>query len=458
MTVSTVSSAEPPLEAFPYAGWIPTANGRLSFRHLGESRNPADAIYTNVTTDTRRLILVYQRRDLSDLLFQTIIHYLCNVEDRFWFAIAATSTGSPSDSDEIAGRVYIYKSKEDWRSKAQPVVRDSIEQLNDARLSFHSNRDPLIEHEFNRARTVLDATADIRADFLILRTGEVYLSNPVFSDSGLEYASVDYAESLRQDFRKWTLDQCYFFLRDIGHTHQHHAPSADTILILQERDAAGVRWRRNIIFSLHHYIIRIRRFGDVKPLYQASGILAYCSSFKKICERQLGDDAASQIPPFNEEALQQSLNARAGEQVQRLASLGTEAIIRLGRRTVGVAILAVAVAVLVMLIQPQIEKGEIPELTVAGNIVSEHLIGVVVLLIVFTAIMWGYTSDKLKAWQFSRDILEASNVRRRRAMLVFFGLAVCVFLLSVWAGYPAYRDIVEAFRALWNAFSLSSPR
>lgn len=451
MTASTVSSAEPSLKRFPYAGWIPSANGRLSFRHIGESRNPSEAIYANVATNARRIILGYQRRDLSDLLFQTIIHYLCNIEDRFWFAIAATSSGTASDADEIAGRVYIYKSKEDWRSKAQPVVRTSINQLNNSRLWLQDNRDQLVDQEFDRAKAVLDFTADVHADFLICRTGEVYVAPASFSDSELEYASIDYATSVRQDFPKWILDQCYFFLRDIAHRHQHHAPSSDTILILQHRDPPGVIWRRNIIFSLHHYIIRTRRFGDIRSLYQASGILAYCNSFRMICERHLSAQLASQIPPFNDKSLRQSLEARSREQEQRIAALGTQAIIRLSKRTVGISVFAVAIAVLIMLLQPQFEKGEIPELTAVGNVIRGHLLGTISTLFTSLCIIWIFTSDRWIEWRFSRDVLEAANVRRRGAAFVFFLLGLAVIAFTAWLALPAYHDAYTIFWGLLRA-------
>src|SRR5262249_50678624 len=98
MTASTVSSAEPDNKKYPYAGWVPTANGRLSFRHVGESKNPTESVYANVGTEAERLVLAYQRRDLSDALFQTVINFICNIEGSFWFALAIKSIGTPSDA------------------------------------------------------------------------------------------------------------------------------------------------------------------------------------------------------------------------------------------------------------------------------------------------------------------------------------------------------------------------
>jgi hypothetical protein len=55
-----------------HVGWIPTANGRLSFRHIGEAKHPTPSKYANVATKSDRIIVAYQRRNLSDSVFRTI--------------------------------------------------------------------------------------------------------------------------------------------------------------------------------------------------------------------------------------------------------------------------------------------------------------------------------------------------------------------------------------------------
>ena len=135
MTHSTESSsgAEPSIKIYPYAGWIPTANGRLSFRHIGETTHPSECIYANVATDDRRFILAYQYRQLSDVLFRSVIEYLCNISGDFWFSIAARSIGAPGEADQIEGSIFIYKSKDDWRV-AEPFVRPTRNALIDPDL------------------------------------------------------------------------------------------------------------------------------------------------------------------------------------------------------------------------------------------------------------------------------------------------------------------------------------
>jgi hypothetical protein len=445
-----VSSVDVTAANFPYAGWIPTANGRLSFRHIGESRNPTESFYANVTVESRRIILAFQRRNLSDLLFQTVIHYLVGIEDRFFFVIAATSEGNPAYTDEITGKIYIYKSKDDWKTKARAVLSRTIKSINAYRLSVTIDRDRRIEDDFAEANRTLDGTCDVHISFVLQRTGDVFFSKPVFLDRELEYASVQYASELNQDFAKWIADQCYFFLRDLTHMHQHHSPSSDTILILQRNDDEGIEWRRNVIFSLHHYIIRAKRYADASSLYQAAGILAYCNSFQRICLRHLGDNA-KRIPPFNVATLLQSLSARASEESQKAAERGVRSILRSTWRASGIAILAAFIAIIAMLAQPQIEKGRIPELTQLSGIVGRHIVGIFIWIIALFLAFWIVTSDVMTRWAFGKDVLEAANVKRKNAIVVFTVLSLATLAVASWIGFAALQDFWRSLVELWKA-------
>jgi hypothetical protein len=280
---------EPPCEEYPYAGWIPTANGHLSFRHIGESQHPTESVYTNLTVNRRRLILGFQRRPLSDVLFKTVLHYIYKINGDFWFAIAASSEGVPGDTEEITGSVYIYKTEKDWKV-SNNLARNAIAVMNNNRLSMRADRTALLETTFSESETAIKRAADIKIDFWLNRSGEIFLAKPDFQDPDLERASQNYAVDLGHDLSLWMANQTYFFLRDISHGHQHHIPSADTIIILQDRvQGDKITWRRNIIYSLQHYIIRAKRGADAKSLAQAAGVLSYCMSFEALCRHHIPD-------------------------------------------------------------------------------------------------------------------------------------------------------------------------
>ena len=448
MRVSTVSSAEPDYEQFPYAGWIPSVNGRLSFRHIGESRHPCETLYANVTTEHKRYILGFQQRRLSDQFFQLITHWIFEVEDRFWFVICATTDGAPDRANQIQGTVHIYKSKVDWRTKANKSVGASIVSLNDSRLAIDDGRDQKIENTFAAAGRTLEITSDIELEFILWRTGEIYFSRPLFSDSDLEDGSIAYATKLKQDFPKWIADQAYFFIRDISHRHQHHASDSDTILILQDHED-DVEWRSNVLYSLHHFIIRAKRFADTRSLYQCIGVLAYANSFRATCSRFL-QDRDDLIPPFNGDDLLQSLNARVGEQVQRTAEWGVAATLRLGKRAVGIAIFAVVVALLAVFLQPKIEKGEIPLLNSTGQFLGDHIVAIGWFLVTTFMVMWIFSTDWFIRRKLIRDVLEASNIQRKGAIYFLLSVVVVILLITYWVATLAVSDAARTLTDLLN--------
>ena len=441
-------SAKIPIDQFPYAGWVPSANGRLSFRHIGESKHPTESIYANITTGNGRLVLAYQHRPLSDVLFQPIIHYLCSISGRFWFVLAARSDEEPSSAEEMQGFIGIYKSRDDWRAH-ESIVRTAILNANSLRFSLDVERDSETDRIFSNAQSHVNQTADIRIAFHIFRSGEVYFSEPKFRDSELEFASNNYAEACGHNFPKWVADQSYFFLRDITHAHQHHVPSSDTILILQRRDEADTNWRKRIIFSLYHQVIKAKRFGDAPSVYQSLGIQAYCLSFKAICKSR---PIWKEDHHFNDEALKQSLEAKAQEGLARLAETAATSSMKLARaanwRTFALALVAIAVAVLAMLIQPRITDGEaarFPQLHAWSDFASEHFDTVVGACLIVLAIVWTLThTDWVIRLSFSRDLLEISNIRRRRFIGLYFGLTIVVLLLTLWVSRLALFDIAHA--------------
>lgn len=442
---------EPDRVKFPYAGWIPTANGQLSFRHIGEARHPTESVYANVTIDDCRIIIAYQRRPLSDALFQRIIHRVYRLEGSFWFALSGRSFRVSNETTEIDGAIFIYKSPEDWIDKSENNIKAVISKINSIRLSIEKDRDDIIEKEFVRETDNLNKTADIKINFHLKRSGELYLSTPLFSDRRLENASVEYANHSGHDFSRWVADQGYFFLRDLAHQHQHHYPSSDTILILQERTSNKVEWRRNIIYSLYYSIIRVRRFSDSKSNFQALGIHAYCLSFKEICKRSLGSDF-NLIPTYNDTALLQSLSAKSAEESNKIGQSSSNAMIKLTRagirRTYALALSAIIIAVLIMFIQPLINSDTPNKFSTLSRFIGEHIIPVLAVPMGVMILTWMWTRQDWKNTnQFARDILELSNVRRNVFIIGYLIGGVLILLITFYFSLSALRDLMDAVSA-----------
>lgn len=452
--MSSELPAPPDAAEFPYAGWVPTVNGRLSFRHVGESRNPTESRYANVTTDTTRLILAFQHRPLSDVFFQRLLHPLLHLEGNFYFAAAAQSSGIPGETEEIHGTIFIFKSKADWKALGRPSIRPHYIDLNDLNNSNHPYRATRIVALYSDSKTRLNAGADISIQFHLFRTGEVFFAAPTYKDTQLRDDSRLYASSHGQDFDKWVADQTYFFLRDITHIHQHHAPSSDTVLILQYRQDDDVRWRRNIVYSLNHCIIRSKRLADAGSLFQAMGMVAYCQAFKAICEERLQGKIPG-LPLFNDNTLLTSLRARADERIFQVSDRAIDAQIRISRaanwRVFALTFSALIIAFVIMFVQPTIDSGAEPKLLEISKFISHNLFTILASLVLALLFVWALTQSN---WQVrtstGRDILEFSNVRRVLFISIYLLGGIGIISLTYFLAEPAVADMKKMLHAFWR--------
>ena len=221
--------------------------------------------------------------------------------------------------------------------------------------------------------------------------------------------------------------------------------------MLQSRDSQDVNWRRRVIFSLYHQVIRSKRFGDAPSAYQALGIQAYCMSFKSICASSPAWKPEN-FPTFNDAALTQSLEARAQEELARYAENSGNATIRLARaanwRTFALALVAIIIASLAILIQPRINSNEsdkFPVLNAWSDFAAEHFTTVFATCLLGLGLVWMLTHS---GWAirltFGRDLLEISNIRRRRFVVIYFASALAAALVTFWAAKLAIRDIADA--------------
>lgn len=457
MTASAeFSDGEPKVEDYPFAGWVPTVNGRLSFRHIGEASYPLTSVYANAVSDQKRFIVGYQYRQLSDVLFKWATHSLQNLSGSFLFAISATSAGPPKDDKFIFGSVYVFKTVTDFRSRAKKVVDSDIRQIHHLRLDAGPQRDANIAFHAGAANTKLSKTADICLKFVLARTGEVYFALPEFSDEELRRNSVEYAAINGHDFEKWLADQAYFFLRDISHRHQHHHPTSDTILILQDRRLnSPIEWRTLVIYSLEFFAIRLKRAHDVASVSQAMGILAYCRSFRQNCERFIQEHKPhpADLPEFNDDALLLSLQARAKTE-EAFAFSGADSAARNGVTKLFIlGAGTVIMAVLVMFATLSERREKLSWFKYVADFAAFNFFQLVGLLM-YASIFWYVFTRERSAINilipgFDRDFLELANARK--LAFIIWG-AIIVALLTMLIGSFAYPAILDLYQTLAVVF------
>lgn len=455
---STASSTiiEPSRTDFPFAGWIPTVTGRLSFRHVGEGLLPTEAKYANVATDVQRMVLAYQKRPLSDAKFQYITHNLVTQRyGAFWFAVHATSVDPPGDEDRLVGKIYFYKSRNSWRDH-EPPIRERLKKMQRASLGMDAVKSAEATVSYIEAGEALKETADIHVDFVLMRTGDVFFAKPFVRDKNLEAKSVAFAKQWGRDFHKGMADQCYFFLRDIVHKHQHHPAGDDTVLILQERDLEEIKWRKLIIFSLYYFIIGAKRSNGFSHQVRALGILSYCKSFQANCNRRFG--GAAEFPIFNNDELRESIDARIRED-QKIEETRqyheTRRVLTGGAiRSYSLSGVAIILSLFALFVQPHIndaEKSKYSAVYKFSEVITADAVPLAAGLFIVLLIAWCLTSHRALKNTFGMDVLETGNTNRRKSvpLIILIGVAA--------VGVTAYFQwalIVHLLSAFWRTISV----
>ena len=94
-----------------YVGWVPNVAGRLSFSHLGNTRNPGACSRINDGDSTGRLLICYQYRRYSDTLLRpAYLQYVYGQRANIAFVLCAESAANEDGSDVqgvMKGRLYL---------------------------------------------------------------------------------------------------------------------------------------------------------------------------------------------------------------------------------------------------------------------------------------------------------------------------------------------------------------
>lgn len=274
-----------------YVGWIPNVAGRLSFSHIGASKFPRPCDRENTGNHLGRRLVVAQTRVLADwLLPNWYFNFLYGYAAQWVFVLVGTTCADPADQiGRVEGELLIFQRKS-WEALHEGPDKQLFtpKEIFEGELKTWA-REPRI----NLARDSLpeDALQRLRPLSLfvwsvgIRRSGISWLRlisaacNLAFAD---DYTGTDRPPN-EEDIR-YIANQSFFFLKDIGHKHQHHPPGSDTITEVGEIDARNT-WLIDTHYRIHRKIVEMRRSRDPKVLYMALGMLSYLSSLRNAAER-----------------------------------------------------------------------------------------------------------------------------------------------------------------------------
>ena len=245
-----------------FMSWIPTASGYLSFRFIGESDFPTRCVYARSITESEGTLIGYQKRILNDALLPAfVLRKLTGQETRFWFLCLASWKRKKPDAS-LQGTIVFFP-RSTWKYRVEAIIRNLLATAkNDSYSALVNKIVPCL------------TLAMCYSNFTLKRNGEVKFE--WVGKSGIE---------CNENEQHQIVAQHYFFLRDITHKHQHHAPTTDTIIDVYQcsnsSKSESLNWRRKVLSSLYRSAISLRR--HTPELGSAAGILVYARKFVDIC-------------------------------------------------------------------------------------------------------------------------------------------------------------------------------
>lgn len=245
-----------------FCGWVPTITGHLSFSTIGLGRNPRKLFKRFMSVGGQRYTVVCQKRRISDSLFGPLGDFINYLGGREGYSVY-TFIGECSSADgyDLLQGPCIELTLNEYRqlkphfselSTAQPDVFDEVFRKFAMEVA-------------SRGSSRLGAVCAVS----LVRSGQITIM-------------VDDDEIQSANQQKLIASQAYFFMRDISHLHQHHAPTTDTILDVTPLADGTDAWKRETLYSLYRWVIQQKRAKSEAAFLGAQGVLAYAKAFEMV--------------------------------------------------------------------------------------------------------------------------------------------------------------------------------
>jgi hypothetical protein len=272
-----------------FRAWVPNATGNLSFSLIGLEGQPSACQSANFVRENRRLIVCGQRRNLSDnLIFKGFGTRATGVHALDFSLIAKSDPHRVDRSGVLRGWIFVHD--------GCPL---DMGFLNPAELDLFE------------VREALRADAMFGLAFRLYRSGRIELRVPEsFQVQDVRWGKqipLHQSEALRP-----LVAQCFYFLRDITHRHQHHSSHSDTLTQVWPASDRSL-WIRETLYELYRRVLMLRRQRSPRGQEDALGILAYVASFESTIadpyRRSAASSGAGYVPVYEKAALKESLTS-----------------------------------------------------------------------------------------------------------------------------------------------------
>ncbi|HYE00168.1 MAG TPA: hypothetical protein VEH84_12355, partial [Alphaproteobacteria bacterium] len=377
------------------------------------------------------------------LPFKTLLspYILRLTGDLVFLCIAQTVHGERRTQEFLEGTLFVFHDPNIWRFDALPIVRELQEKLFSYRaVTVPESLDAFVKDQVSITIRRLRILSSFNAEFSLSRTGTTALSvsDPPIISSNAPKLPIDVRR--REQVVHVLAAQLFYFLRDMGHTHQHHDRRTDTIVDLHHvKNRSDLDWRLATLYSMYRKVIDLKRTAHSDAFSNALGIIAYAESFYLICEEELLDADKANLPKYYSSQIKDSIMAkkdaleiRANEGVRR----------RSGRSTFLLAVAGIILSFLALLelseAKPKVTTH--PALLTAAGYFLEHPIQTLAAAgVLYCAVAFYPTVGDPMSFKYFRAVFRLFHFLDRYTMAyIFLGFAI-VFL---GAAFYLYLDVI----------------
>ena len=427
-----------------FKGWIPTVTGRLSFDLFGDTKYPSRAISRNVSDSFNRYAIIYQKRILSDATIpgkEKAARLFFKLEGKFWCVCLAKNNDFIRQRESpLEGRLLIFHDRNIWRDTVEKLVRRYQADLFSYTKKVHPpSLSSLFESKFQTLCTSIIKYSSFSVDFVLERNGIATITPCDPNLISPEAPALPTDLNGKKYFLHIVCSQLFFFLRDIGHTHQHHNDTTDTIVDLYPiKDDDDVTWRNETFRSMSRKALTFKRSKREDEFTSALGVLAYISSFRTItC--QMSNHAQHNLPKFDEKSLEKAIKAGLAQK----KFLTQQTISRLDKaRNFTISLIGIFLSVLSLYkvtdgrpIKMSDESKELYDLFISG-IINHPILSIASVPIIF--ILGAIITKTINPveWKTLRGILKLLlTLNRKVAFVLSLLLMLLILTFTVWFVY-----------------------
>ena len=268
-----------------FSSWVPTVTGKLSYTILGRTDWPRRCIYVNQIQSPEHCYAIFlQERFTHDFLLPFLglsdrtknflfglsffgwrkptigRHYFVCIVDK---GENFENDGEIKNLDKLCGTIHVVPATPNGKGIFNKL-KQTISNLSQTKLS---------KETIEALRTMVIDESPLNVSFSLRRNGEFKLNQTDITNVK-QFGMIGNKEADRYSA------QMYYFFRDIVHNHQHHEAANDLIVNLHPDE--GNDWKDKVYFDLFRRVIAFKRIRTDFHITNATGILAYASTFKKM--------------------------------------------------------------------------------------------------------------------------------------------------------------------------------